>query len=57
MPLNREQPLPSYAFPFSPAEIERGAVHEFLLNHVVQVNDPLELVRTEFVDAGELQHA
>lgn len=57
MPLNREQPLPSYAFPFSPAEIERGAVHEFLLNHVVSVNDPQELVRTEFVDAGELQHA
>jgi hypothetical protein len=57
MPLNRDQPLPSYAFPFSPAEIERGAVYEFLLNHVVQVNDPLELVRTEFVDAGELQHA
>lgn len=57
MPLNREQPLPSYAFPFSPAEIERGAVHEFLLNHVVHVSDPLELVRTEFVNAGELQNA
>ncbi|MGJ7506225.1 acyclic terpene utilization AtuA family protein [Variovorax sp. GT1P44] len=57
MPLDREQPLPSYAFPFSPAEIERGAVYEFMLNHVVHVEHPLELVRTEFVDAGELQHA
>jgi len=46
MPLNPEQELPSYAFPFSPAEIERGQNHEFLLNHVVRVNDPLELVRT-----------
>ncbi len=38
-------PLPSYAYPFSPAEIERGQVHEFRLNHVVSVDDPLELVR------------
>jgi hypothetical protein len=57
MPLNRDTPLPSYAFPFSPAEIERGAVYEFMLNHVVHVDHALELVRTEFVQAGELQHA
>jgi len=49
MPLEREAELPSYAFPFSPAEIERGAVFEFLLNHVVAVDDPLELVRTRFL--------
>ncbi len=42
--------LPSYGFPFSPAEIERGRVYEFRLNHVVEVDDPLELVRTEWVD-------
>ena len=40
-------PLPSYGFPFSPAEIERGAVHEFKLNHVVYVDSPFEMVRTE----------
>jgi hypothetical protein len=57
MPLNRDTPLPSYAFPFSPAEIERGAVYEFMLNHVVHVDHPLELVRTEFVQAGGLHHA
>ena len=57
LPLNRDTPLPSYAFPFSPAEIERGAVYEFMLNHVVHVDHALELVRTEFVDAGEMQHA
>ena len=48
MPLNLEQELPTYAFPFSPAEIERGQCHEFRLNHVVRVNDPLELVRIDF---------
>lgn len=57
MPLNRDTPLPSYAFPFSPAEIERGAVYEFMLNHVVHVDHALELVRTEYVDTGELQDA
>lgn len=57
MPLERDMPLPSYAFPFSPAEIERGAVYEFMLNHVVHVDHGLELVRTEFVDTTELQHA
>ncbi len=57
MPLNRDTPLPSYAFPFSPAEIERGAVYEFMLNHVVHVDHALELVRTEYVDATEMQDA
>ena len=45
-PLRRGDPLPSFAFPFSPAEIERGPVYAFRLNHVVEVEDALELVRT-----------
>lgn len=57
MPLHREAELPSYAFPFSPAEVERGAVYEFRLNHVVHVSEPLELVRTVYVHAGEPTHA
>jgi hypothetical protein len=39
--------LPSLAFPFSPAEIERGAAYEFVLNHVVDCDDPTSLFRTE----------
>ena len=42
--------LPSYAFPFSPAEIERGRLYEFKLNHVVEVSHPMELVRTSWID-------
>lgn len=49
-PLTMETELPSYGFAFSPADIERGRVYEFRLNHVVEVDDPLELVRTEWVD-------
>ena len=50
LPVNEDQELPSYGFPFSPAELERGQVFEFLLNHIVSVADPLELVRTVFVE-------
>lgn len=40
--------MPSYAFLFSPAEMERGATYEFKLYHTVAVDDPMELVRLEF---------
>lgn len=49
MPWRSEIELPSYAFPFSPAEIPRGRVYEFTLNHVVHTSDGLELVRTAWV--------
>jgi hypothetical protein len=42
--------MPSYAFPFTPAEIPRGQVYEFVLNHVVATRDGFELVRTEWTD-------
>jgi hypothetical protein len=49
-PVHEGQELPSYAFPFSPAEIERGQVFEFHLNHVVHTTSPVELARTRWVD-------
>jgi hypothetical protein len=50
-PVIQNEQLPTYAFPFSPAEIERGQVYEFKLNHVVEVEHPLELIQIEFVDS------
>jgi hypothetical protein len=47
MPLPGMSHMPSYAFMTSPAELERGAVYEFVLQHVVAVEDPCELFRTE----------
>ncbi len=47
-PLRPGIELPSYAFPFTPAEIPRGQLYEFVLNHVVRVEDAMELVRTEW---------
>lgn len=49
-PANMSEQLPSFAFPFSPAEIEKGPVYEFKLHHVVEVDDPLELLRIEYID-------
>ena len=53
LPVREGKELPSYGFPFSPAEIERGQVFEFLLNHVVETDMPLELVRTRWVDLAQ----
>jgi hypothetical protein len=47
LPLPGMTHLPSFAFMTSPAEIERGAVYEFVLNHSVAVDRPHELFRTE----------
>jgi hypothetical protein len=49
-PAHEGKEMPSYAFPFSPAEIERGQVFEFHLNHVVETVSPFELMRTAWVD-------
>ncbi|WP_262690177.1 DUF1446 domain-containing protein [Kordiimonas aestuarii] len=49
-PLNLDEELPSHGFAFSPADIDRGPVYEFLLNHVVVTENPMELLRTNFID-------
>ena len=50
-PLSPDRPMPSYGFAFTPAETERGQVYRFYLNHVVQVDDSCELVRTHWVQS------
>ncbi len=52
-PLLRDKELPSYGFAFTPAEVERGPIYEFKLNHVVETDDPLELVRTQWIDLSD----
>jgi hypothetical protein len=49
-PVKKGEPLPSFAFPFSPAEIEKGRIYEFRLNHVVEVDNPTELVRIVYTE-------
>ncbi len=52
LPAGEGMEMPSYAFPFSPAEIERGQVFAFHLNHVVSVESPFELMRTRWVESA-----
>ncbi len=40
-PLTQEEEVPTFAFPFSPAEIDRGAIYAFCLNHVMRLDDPM----------------
>jgi hypothetical protein len=47
LPLPGMDHMPSFAFATSPAEIERGAVYEFVLHHAVDVDTPHELFRTK----------
>lgn len=51
-PAVMDKELPSYGFAFSPADVPRGQVYEFKLNHVVMLDDPMELVRFEWIDPG-----
>lgn len=48
MPLTLEEPLPSFAFPFSPAQIDRGAVYEFKLHHVIEPENYQDMVQISY---------
>ncbi|SMX23397.1 acyclic terpene utilization AtuA family protein [Boseongicola aestuarii] len=50
-PLTRDEEQPTFAFPFSPAEIDRGAIYEFCLNHVLRLDDPMDAFSLETFDA------
>ncbi len=50
-PLTREEEQPTFSFPFSPAEIDRGPVYEFCLNHVLTLDDPMDAFSLELHDA------
>ncbi|MCB6178120.1 DUF1446 domain-containing protein [Rhodobacter sp. Har01] len=53
-PLTEDEPMPTFAFPFSPAEMQRGALYEFCLNHVMELDDPMEAF---VLDVHEVGHA
>lgn len=36
------------AFPFSPSDIERGPIYEFMLQHVLEISDPLCMFPIEY---------
>lgn len=50
-PLTQQEEQPTFAFPFSPAEIDRGAAYEFALHHVMELSDPMDAFRLEVTHA------
>lgn len=48
-PLSSNEELPTFAFPFSPADIRRGPIYEFCLHHTWELDEPLEIFNKEVV--------
>ncbi|MCK8463461.1 DUF1446 domain-containing protein [Aliiroseovarius sp. S1339] len=51
-PLTEQEEMPTFAFPFSPPEMPRGAVYEFCLNHVLALDDPMDVFRLSIEEIG-----
>ena len=51
-PLTRDEELPTFAFPFSPAHSDRGPLYEFCLNHVMVLDDPMDAFTLSVSEAG-----
>ena len=41
-PLAEYEDYPTFEFPFSPAQIDRGILYEFGINHVMILEDPMD---------------
>jgi len=42
LPLTKQEDIPTFAFPYSPAHSERGPVYEFGLNHTLVLDNPVQ---------------
>lgn len=51
-PLTEQEEMPTFAFPFSPPEMPRGAVYEFCLNHVLALENPMDAFRLTTEEIG-----
>lgn len=51
-PLTDNEELPTFAFPYSPVHSERGALFEFAMNHVLDLDDPMDAFRIRVDEVG-----
>lgn len=51
-PLTSEEEQPTFAFPFSPADLSRGAIYAFCLNHVLELSNPMDAFSLEVLQHG-----
>ena len=52
-PLTKSEELPTFSFPFSPADIQRGSIYSFCFHHTLKLNDPLEIFRKEVINIDQ----
>ena len=43
LPLTKNEPMPTFAFPFSPPEVDKGPLFEFCFHHTIEINDPYNI--------------
>lgn len=51
-PLTQQEEVPTFAFLFSPAEMPRGEIFEFSLNHVLHLDHPMDAFTLEIHNVG-----
>ena len=51
-PLTDDEELPTFAFPYSPAETDRGPLYEFRLNHALVLDDPMSVFALDTLELG-----
>lgn len=49
-PLTQEEEQPTFAFAFSPPEMRQGEVFSFCLNHVLPLDDPMDVFSLEVIE-------
>ncbi len=50
--LPEDEDMPTFAFPFSPAEMFRGEIFDFCLNHVIELENPMDAFDLEVRELG-----
>ena len=55
-PLGEQEDLPTFAFPYSPAHSDRGALYEFALNHVLTLDMPMDSFTLQLSQISEVAH-
>ena len=51
-PLTDDEELPTFAFPYSPAETDRGPLYEFRLHHALVLDDPMSAFTLDTLELG-----
>jgi len=52
-PLTQDEPLPTFSFPYSPAHSQRGALFEFCINHVIELDQPMDAFQLVLKQVGQ----